>query len=92
VGVRRSRGAGVFVALEPAVDAGLGAGLGRVAALHVEDDFGAGVPAAMRAWLTPPIMRSLWRTQPTHTETLKRSPEKHRSPRLKVRKRRGDRG
>jgi hypothetical protein len=30
---------GVFVALEPAVDAGLG----RVAALHVEDDFGAGV-------------------------------------------------
>lgn len=30
---------GVFVALEPAVDAGLR----RVAALHVEDDFGAGV-------------------------------------------------
>ena len=28
------------------------------------------LPAAMRAWLTPPIARSLWRTRPTHTETI----------------------
>jgi hypothetical protein len=26
----------------------------------------------MRAWLTPPITRSLWRTRPTHTETIAR--------------------
>ena len=30
------------------------------------------LPAAMRAWLTPPITRSLWRTRPTHTETIAR--------------------
>src|ERR1700686_2312025 len=43
----------------------------------------------MRAWLTPPISRSWWRPRPTHTETIAR---KHRSPRLKVRKRRGESG
>src|SRR5246127_953744 len=47
------------------------------------------LPAAMRAWPTPPITRSLWRTRPTHTETIAR---KTPIPTLKVRKRRGESG
>ena len=30
------------------------------------------LPAAMRAWRTPPITRSLWRTGLSHTETMAR--------------------